>query len=147
MSKRYHFPKAANSGKIRASRGMRQELSSNLSVVSGNADYLLEAFKQIIENACRFTPAGGTITLSARTVDERVSVEVQDTGPGIPEDNHSRIFETFWRQDAAHSTPGLGLGLSIAQRIIEQHGGEIMVESEVSQGTTVRVNLPVEHQN
>ena len=121
---------------------MRQEVLPNLPAVSGNADYLAEALKQIIENACRFTPIGGSITLSAQTVGKQIHIEIQDTGVGISDDELPHIFKTFWRQDTAHSTPGFGLGLPIAQKIIEQHGGEITVEQVQSGGSRFCIVLP-----
>ncbi len=68
-------------------------------------------------------------------------------GPGNADDDLPHIFETFWRQDTAHSTPGFGLGLPIVQKIIKRHGGEVAVESEVGRGTTVRVSLPISSQD
>jgi two-component system, OmpR family, sensor histidine kinase BaeS len=71
-----------------------------------------------------------------------VWVRVSDSGPGIAEDALKHIFDTFWREDDARTTPGLGLGLSIAYKIIEAHGGTIQVESALGQGSTFTVSLP-----
>lgn len=119
------------------------DIQPDLLPVMGDAEYLSDALKQIMDNACRFTPAGGKIEVKVVTGDDCIQIEIRDSGPGIPQDALPYIFETFWRQDTAHSTPGFGLGLPIAQKIIEQHGGGLTVESEPGQGTTVRVNLPM----
>jgi len=110
--------------------------------IMGNPTYLTDAIKNLLDNAYRFTPEDGTITLDIGAGDGVVLLEVRDTGIGISEDALPNIFETFWRLDEAHSTPGLGLGLSIADKIIERHGGQITVESEVGVGSTFRVELP-----
>jgi len=119
------------------------EHTKALPIVRGDAEYLSEALRHILDNAYRFTPPDGAITVSCGTEAGAVWLMVEDTGPGIAEEDLPHIFETFWRQDSAHSTPGFGLGLPIARRIIQQHGGEIMVESKAGQGTRVRVHLPV----
>jgi len=101
-----------------------------------------QALRELIENAKRHTPDGGRITVNAQIRDAFIVISVQDNGEGIEEEYLTRIFETFWRADDAHSTPGLGLGLSIAQRIVEKHGGHIAVESVPGQGSTFTVWLP-----
>jgi signal transduction histidine kinase len=75
--------------------------------------------------------------------ENQVIVAVEDTGSGIAEDLLSRIFDKFYRGDEAHSTPGFGLGLPIAQKIVEGHGGEIKVESRPGEGSTFTIILPV----
>ena len=111
--------------------------------IRGNTDDLFDALSEILDNACRFTPDGGVISITTEATANEVWIEIADSGTGIPADALPHIFETFWRQDDVHSTPGFGLGLSIAKRIITQHGGEITVTSEQGHGTTVRVCLPV----
>jgi PAS domain S-box-containing protein len=113
-----------------------------LPAVMGDSNLLLEAFKQLLDNAYHFTPPEGTITVTMGTADGQVWVEVDDTGKGIAEENLSQIFDTFWRLDDAHTTAGFGLGLPIAKRIIEHHGGTITVRSQLRQGTQMRVTLP-----
>jgi PAS domain S-box-containing protein len=121
---------------------LRCEKPEHLPQVMGDADYLTAAVKQLLDNAYRFTSAEGTITIAAGASDQQVWLEIRDTGSGISADALPHIFKTFWRQDTAHSTPGFGLGLPIAQKIIEQHGGEITVTSEINRGTCFRITLP-----
>jgi len=98
---------------------------------------------ELLENAYRFTPAEGRITIHAGMMETSLLLNVQDTGEGMPPEVLPHIFESFWRRDEAHSTPGFGLGLTIVQKIIERHQGQIDVESEVKQGTCFHVMLPL----
>ncbi len=110
--------------------------------VNANADDLHAAFTQILDNAFRYTPMEGTIQVLVTYKADTVEVSIQDTGTGISADDLPQVFQSFWRQDKAHSTPGFGLGLTIAQTVIQQHDGHIHITSEVAQGTTVTVRLP-----
>lgn len=112
-----------------------------LPMLMANGIYLSEAFSQLIDNAQRFTSPTGTVQVTAFTRDGHIVVEIADTGIGIAEDVLPNVFKTFWRKDSAHTTPGLGLGLSIAQKIIQLHGGSIAIESQVGRGTLVSVGL------
>lgn len=109
--------------------------------INGNPAYLTEAFKQILDNACRFTPDDGHISVKVVTADNQVIVTITDTGIGIPDDAVPHIFDTFWRQDNSHTTPGFGLGLPLARKIIELHNGTITVDSQEDEGTTIRVTF------
>ncbi len=122
---------------------LRCEREPNLPLVLGDPDELAEALEQLLDNACRFTPPDGTVTFAAGAATDHVWLTVQDMGPGILPENLPHIFETFWRQDEAHRTPGFGLGLPIAQRIFTSHGGTINVTSQVNAGCTFRVTLPI----
>ena len=118
-------------------------IAPDLPSIIGDEDYLSDALQQIIDNACRFTLDGGKIDVTAENAEDHIQITIRDNGPGISQEVLPHIFETFWRQDSAHSTPGFGLGLPIAQKIIERHGGTITVESQEGQGATFRVNLPI----
>jgi signal transduction histidine kinase len=120
-------------------------------VVLGDADRLRQLFLNLVDNALKYTPPGGQVTLSLYREEAWVRVVVADTGIGIPaEDLESGpkgiplIFERFYRADPARSRPqgGSGLGLSIAHWITQAHGGEIDVQSEVGRGSTFTVRLP-----
>lgn len=105
-------------------------------------EWLAQAIREIFSNACRFTPEGGQIVVRTYAVDQSVVVEIADSGVGITAQDRSHIFERFYRVDYAHTTPGFGLGLPIAQRIVELHRGTIECESIVTQGTIFRMILP-----
>jgi two-component system, NtrC family, sensor histidine kinase KinB len=103
-----------------------------------------QVLTNLIENAIKATPPAGTITLTARLLDESVRVSVIDTGVGIAEADIRKIFDPFYGR-SAHSMYGvhLGLGLSICQQIIEGHGGRIWVESEEGRGSVFSFTLPL----
>ncbi len=113
-------------------------------VVPGDPDRLKQLFLNLVDNAVKYTPKGGRVTLSWQREDGWVRVDVSDTGVGIPPEDLPHIFERFYRVDKARSREkgGTGLGLSIAQWIAQAHGGRIEVESRVGQGTTFTVWLP-----
>jgi two-component system phosphate regulon sensor histidine kinase PhoR len=92
----------------------------------------------------QYTPAGGRITVRAQAADGTVVITVADTGIGIPRADQERIFERFYRVDAARSRKvgGTGLGLAIARHIVEAHGGHIWVKSEVGQGSEFHLSIP-----
>ena len=122
---------------------VRIEMADDLPTVMGDVDYLTEAVAQIFDNACRFTPDDGVVTVTTGSDDEqRVWLEIRDSGPGIAEADLPHIFQTFWRGDKAHSTPGFGLGMSIAQKIVELHNGTIEIESQPNHGSSFRIKLP-----
>ena len=101
------------------------------------------ALRQLVDNALKYSPASSPVTLTAEAKDGRVIVSVGDRGPGIPEAEQSRIFEKFYRADAArHQIPGAGLGLVIAREIIHAHGGEIWVDSKPGEGSVFQFSLP-----
>jgi len=106
---------------------------------------LERALTNLITNAVKFSPRGGTITVSARPVDDDVVVSVADTGIGIPREELERMFVRFFRASTAqeHEIQGTGLGLAIVKTIVEHHGGWIRLDSDVGAGTTVSFGLPV----
>lgn len=118
------------------------DIPQQVPTIVGDVHYLTEAFKQILVNAYRYTLDDGEIEVKVLVEDRRLWINFRDTGVGIAEDVLPNIFDTFWRQDAAHTTPGFGLGLPIAKKIIEYHRGTIQVESTVGEGTCFCVMLP-----
>ena len=115
-------------------------------VVEGDRVRLKQMFLNILENAVRYTPAGGSVSVSLASKDRFAVVSIADTGIGIPEEQLPLIFERFYRVDKARSRAqgGAGLGLAIAKHIVDNHGGRIDVESRVRKGSTFKVLLPLD---
>lgn len=118
------------------------DLSPGPLTVALERERFTQALAHLLDNAVRYTPDGGHITLRTYAVPDFVAVEVVDTGNGITSENLRQIFTPFWRVDVAHTTPGFGLGLSIARRIIEYHQGRIDVDSLPGQGSRFTILLP-----
>src|SRR5262249_39851647 len=113
--------------------------------VAADAARLQQVIWNLLSNATRFTPAGGSVVLSVRESNSSMIVEVRDTGIGIPKELLPRVFERFWQADGTttRSQGGLGLGLALARHIAELHGGEIHATSEgPDRGSTFSVALP-----
>src|SRR5947209_7905180 len=115
-------------------------------VVAGNADYLKQLFLILLENAFKYTPDGGHVEVGSTLKGDRVIITVADTGIGIAEADLPKVFDRFYRAENARFRSGLGLGLSIAQGIAEQHGGKITVESTPGRGSRFTVTLPLLNQ-
>jgi signal transduction histidine kinase len=110
--------------------------------VTVDPDRIHQALSNLIANALRHTPSSGQISLSAAAVADGVELAVADSGTGIDPADLPYVFDRFWRGDRARRRDGLGLGLPIARRLVEAHGGTIAVESEVGVGTTFTIWLP-----
>src|SRR5580704_1296084 len=124
-------------------RNVQVNIADGLPPVWVDGELIEVALRQLVDNAFKYSPAGSPVSLTAELRDNRVVVSVGDHGPGIPEAEQSRIFEKFYRAEAArHQIPGAGLGLVIAREIIHAHGGEIWVESKPGQGSIFRFSLP-----
>lgn len=119
-------------------------LPPDLPAVLGDAGLLHDVLQNLLDNAVQYTPAGGRITVSASAGARDASVTVTDTGIGIPLADQERIFERFYRVDAARSREagGTGLGLSIAKHIVEAHGGRLSVESSIGHGSQFSFSIP-----
>jgi two-component system, OmpR family, sensor kinase len=108
-------------------------------IVNGDRDRLKQVILNLVANAIQYTPAGGEVFLSLSKVGEQGRLIIRDTGPGIPAEDLPYIFERFYRAEKSRTrskTSGFGLGLSITKWIVEQHGGQIKVESKEGEGTT-----------
>ena len=126
---------------------LRVEADGDPSTMTVSADVgrLDQVLGNLVANALRHTPAGGTITLRAEPTNGSVRIIVRDTGEGIPAEDLPYIFDRFWRGDRSRSHAGgagSGLGLAIARQLVWAHGGRIGVESEPGQGTTFTIELP-----
>jgi signal transduction histidine kinase len=113
-------------------------------VASGDAERVHQVVGNLVENAVRHSPRPGRVTIAAAPAGSSVRIAVADEGPGIPEDEADRVFERFYRADAARSTDGggAGLGLAIARWIVDLHGGTIRVENAEPHGCRMVVELP-----
>lgn len=113
-----------------------------------DADRLEQVLYNLVENAIKYGKPGGHVRIDARRLDgqPRVEIRVEDDGPGIPADARDRVFERFYRVDRARAreSGGTGLGLSIVKHIVQAHGGEVWVKSELGEGTTFFLTLPAE---
>ena len=116
-----------------------------LPMVTGDRSRLEQVMMNVVGNAIKYTPDGGTITVDAGLRGRRAWIEVSDTGIGIPEQDRERIFDRFYRVDKARSreSGGTGLGLSIAREIVLRHHGSIALTDHEGPGTTVRIVLPI----
>src|SRR5712691_11062381 len=123
--------------------GLSQRCEAGLSVLA-DATRFKQVLMNLVGNALKFTPEGGSVELVALSTDGQVRVEVHDTGPGIPEEEQKRIFEAFYRlRQSGKATEGTGLGLAITQRLVELHGGQLCLESQTGQGSCFYFSLPV----
>jgi heavy metal sensor kinase len=121
------------------------ELRKEPLLLKGDSAALESLLQALLENAIKYTPTGGTVSLRSSAVCGSAVIEIEDSGIGISAQDLPRIFDRFYRADQARSreTPGAGLGLSIANWIAETHGGRIEVESELGEGSRFRAYLPL----
>jgi len=118
---------------------------AELPPIQGDDNKLERVLDNLLDNALKYTPEGGLITVVVRPVNDQVEVRVTDSGPGIPPEYQERIFERFTRvPDSEGRRGGLGWGLAFCRSVIEAHGGRIWLESEVGQGSTFAFTMPVE---
>jgi two-component system, OmpR family, phosphate regulon sensor histidine kinase PhoR len=132
--------RCAETALLKANRkqiALETDVPPNLPAVYGDASLLRDVVQNLVDNAIQYTPEGGRVRISATVGAREAVVTVDDTGIGIPLTEQERIFERFYRVDAARSREagGTGLGLSIAKHIVEAHGGRLWVESEVGHGS------------
>jgi two-component system, OmpR family, sensor histidine kinase VicK len=124
---------------------LSRSLPESVIPVQLDTDKMTQVLDNIISNAMKYSPEGGTITASVAIIGRKVKVSISDEGVGIPKNNVSKIFDRFFRVDRARSRDlgGTGLGLAIAKEIVLAHGGDIWAESEWGQGTTIHFTLPL----
>jgi heavy metal sensor kinase len=123
----------------------QEEIANSPVIVEGDTQALQRLFLILFDNAVKYTPAGGSVTVSLTDANRFAVAEIRDTGIGISQAELPHIFERFYRADRARSREmgGVGLGLSIGRWIAEAHGGTIEAESTPSQGSVFRVRLPI----
>ena len=133
--------RAAASGTVE----FKPDLDPRLPIVTGDRDRLVQVVSNLVNNAVKYSPEGGTVTLSSRAEGGYALITVADTGLGIPPDEIAHVFERFRRvrSGAAQSIAGTGLGLTIVKQIVEMHGGKIWVESAVGHGSAFHFTVPL----
>ena len=121
------------------------QLEPDLPEISADPGRMVQVLSNLVDNALLYSPDGGRICMSAQVVAEGLEVRVQDSGPGIAEDELELVFERFYRSDPSRqrNEGGSGLGLAIAKSIVEKHDGRIWVESKPGEGTTIVIHLPI----
>jgi len=119
-------------------------MTEELPMIKMDDERILQALRNLIGNAVKFTPEGGRVRISARPEAQGLEVSVADTGPGIPKEDIPMIFEKFHQAPVNHSerTHGTGLGLAIVKHIITAHRGRVWAESETGRGSTFSFVLP-----
>ena len=130
----------------RAGVEVKVNVAANLPLLTADGDRLAQVFTNLVDNALKFTPRGGTISLNAAAMNGEMCVSVADTGAGIPAEAQAHVFERFFQADASRkggTAHGAGLGLAIAHEIVQAHGGRISVRSRLGEGTTFEVFLPL----
>ncbi|MCX7785797.1 MAG: cell wall metabolism sensor histidine kinase WalK [candidate division WOR-3 bacterium] len=137
---------------------LKTQVNPSLPLIQADKDRLFEVLANLLDNALKFTPSGGTIKISAKTVSGKdktlikigavsqqkyIQVTVADTGPGIPKRDLTRIFRKFERLRTPAKVRGIGLGLNIAKNIVELHSGKIWASSELGKGAQFHFILPI----
>jgi two-component system phosphate regulon sensor histidine kinase PhoR len=118
------------------------DAAPDLPPVIGDAERLERVVVDLIHNAVKFTPAGGSVHVWAGLADGRVTVRVSDTGVGIAPEDLPRIFERFYKGGRGRGGGGTGLGLAVVKHVVEAHGGTVSVESEPGRGSTFSFSIP-----
>jgi two-component system phosphate regulon sensor histidine kinase PhoR len=127
----------------RAGVELRVDVDGQAQEVSGDPAALERAVVNLVDNAIKFTPGGGSVDLSSRAEDGSVTIVVADTGAGIDPLDLPRVFERFFKADRARQSGGTGLGLAIVKHTVEAHGGSIGVDSQLGAGSVFRLKLPL----
>jgi len=123
---------------------LRLEASEPAPVIWGDAMLLRQAIANLVDNAIKYTPSGGTVTVGLQVVGQEVHILISDTGVGIAPEDQVRLFEKFYRirRRGMEDVPGSGLGLAIVKSIVERHGGRVCLESQLNRGSTFTIALP-----
>jgi signal transduction histidine kinase len=150
----FHLPTAiSNAVTLIRERAMRHGIALGVDIDERLGDFqaderkLKQVLLNLLSNAVKFTPDGGRVDVSAKLDTDKVEISVKDTGVGISPEDQASLFEEFkqFGKDRSRKAEGTGLGLSLTKRLVELHGGQILVESMVGHGSTFRVMLPLTH--
>lgn len=109
---------------------------------TGSEALLKEVWLNLLDNAAKFSPEGGTVAVTLEETKNALTVRVADQGEGMDEETQKHIFEQFYQGDTSHTTQGNGLGLSMVQKVLELHGASVAVQSAPGQGSCFTVTLP-----
>ncbi|MCA9913003.1 MAG: ATP-binding protein, partial [Anaerolineae bacterium] len=123
----------------------QEEIQDNLPDLYTDYYRLMQVLTNLLSNAYKYTPEGGTITLRVKQVEDRVRFEVQDTGIGLSEEGVAKLGTRYWRAEDEYtrSQPGTGLGFSITARLIEQMGSYVEIESELGKGSQFAFSVAI----
>lgn len=126
---------------------LKLDLPPRLPVIEGDRDRFELVMHNLVGNALKYTPDRGEVTLSIGETESDIAIEIRDTGFGIDESEHERVFERFYRanDERVDEVTGTGLGLSISREVIRRHGGDITLESALNKGSTFTVRMPKRH--
>ncbi len=133
------YQPAAETKKI----SLQLKFSSTHCLIDGNLPALQRLLANLLDNAIKFTPALGRISITLTMEQKKILLGIADNGPGIPAEEQNRIFDRFYRGDISRSSAGSGLGLALVQSIVQAHHGTITVESDGNSGSSFLINLPV----
>jgi signal transduction histidine kinase len=127
----------------RSGHRLETSIPESLPVVRGDREALSTALRNLLDNACKYSPQSETVWLDAEVANGGVRVRVRDQGVGIPQQEQSQIFEKFYRGggETAKHVKGAGLGLSLVRHIVASHNGEVRVESREGEGSTFSIHL------
>ena len=112
-------------------------------LISGDREKIQRSLSNLLDNALKYSPQKSDVKIAARKESTGISIKFYDSGEGISEEDQARIFERFYRVESSRTTPGNGLGLNLAKAFIENHGGQLEVQSELKKGSCFKVLLPV----
>jgi two-component system phosphate regulon sensor histidine kinase PhoR len=126
-------------------KNLTLKLSGDEAEVEGYPTLLREMFFNLIDNAIKYTPEGGNVSVTVKNTEKQIVCCVSDNGIGIPKEHQEHVFERFYRVDKSHSrqTGGTGLGLAIVKHVAQVHRAELMLCSESGQGCKISVELPL----
>jgi two-component system, OmpR family, sensor kinase len=125
---------------------LQVDVPDNLPTLNADGDRLAQVFTNLVDNALKFTPVNGQVTLFAKNAGAEMELSIMDTGSGVPEEALLRVFDRFYQVDTSRAGGeghGTGLGLAIVQEIVQAHGGKIGVRSQLGHGTTFVIHLPL----
>jgi PAS domain S-box-containing protein len=142
---------AVDSMRVRAATkglSLKMEPAESMAVISGDAALLRQSITNLVDNAIKYTPDGGSVAVGLSVRNDQAVIRVSDTGIGIAPDDQVRLFEKFYRVKRRDTTgiQGTGLGLAIVKSIVERHGGRVWVDSDLGQGSTFFISLPVDQE-